>query len=63
MRSPAVALLTMVAAGIALAACSSRDPADQFNVSVHNPTPAAQDRTAPAREPGDDLYNRVVPLP
>jgi ABC-type uncharacterized transport system auxiliary subunit len=62
MRSAAVALLSMVAAGIA-ACSSSQGPGDQFNVSVHNPTPAAQDRTAPAREPGDDLYNRVVPLP
>ncbi|WP_395677865.1 hypothetical protein [Inquilinus sp.] len=62
MRSPAI--LSVIVAGIALAACSSSQvPGDQFNVSVHNPTPAAQDRTAPAREPGDDLYNRVVPLP
>jgi hypothetical protein len=62
MRSPAI--LSVVVAGIALAACSSsRDPADQFNLSVHNPTPAAQDRTTPAYEPADDLHNRVIPLP
>ncbi|WP_144445855.1 hypothetical protein [Inquilinus limosus] len=62
MRSPAI--LSMIVAGVVMAACSSPQvPGDQFNVSVHNPTPAAQDRTAPAREPGDDLYNRVVPLP
>lgn len=62
MRVPAV--LSLIAAGLVMAACSSPQvPGDQFNVSVHNPTPAALDRTAPAREPGDDPYNRVVPLP
>lgn len=64
MRNPAVALLSMVAAGIVLAACSSADvPGDNFNLSVHNPTPAALARTGPTAEPGEDPNNRTVPLP
>ncbi|WP_225767356.1 hypothetical protein [Inquilinus sp. Marseille-Q2685] len=64
MRNPAVALLSMVAAGVVLAACSSSDvPGDSFNLSVHNPTPSAQARTGPTAEPGEDPYNRTVPQP
>jgi uncharacterized lipoprotein YmbA len=54
----------MVVAGIALAACSSPEvPGDGFNLSVHNPTPSAQSRTQPTSAPGEDPYNRTVPLP
>ncbi|MGO4128941.1 hypothetical protein AB4Z01_31415 [Inquilinus sp. YAF38] len=64
MRNPAVALLSMVAAGIALVACSSSDtPGDRFNLSVHNPTPSALARTGPTAEPGEDQYNRTIPQP
>jgi hypothetical protein len=64
MRNPAVALLSIIAVGIALVACSSSDaPGDNFNLSVHNPTPSALARTGPTAEPGEDPYNRTVPLP
>jgi uncharacterized lipoprotein YmbA len=64
MRNPAMALLLMIMAGIALAACSSPEaPGDNFNLSVHNPTPSAQSRTQPTSAPGEDPYNRTVPLP
>jgi hypothetical protein len=64
MRNPTVALLSIIAAGIALVACSSSEtPGDSFNLSVHNPTPSALARTGPTAEPGEDPYNRTVPLP
>lgn len=64
MRNPAVTLLSMIVGGIAMAACSSPEvPGDDFNLSVHNPTPAALARTGPTAEPGEDPYNRTVPLP
>ncbi|WP_342240466.1 hypothetical protein [Inquilinus sp. OTU3971] len=64
MRNSIRVFFPMVVAGIALAACSSPDvPGDNFNLSVHNPTPAAQSRTGPTAEPGEDPYNRTVPLP
>ena len=62
MRHPALAFLPIVLAGF-VAACSQDDLRDEFNLSVHNPTPAAQQRTEPTSEPGVDPYNRVVPLP
>jgi hypothetical protein len=62
MRNPTVALLSMVMAAAVLAGCSSPD-GDRFNLSVHNPTPSALARTGPTAEPGEDPYNRTVPLP
>lgn len=62
MRNPMWVLFPMVVAGAVLAGCSSPD-GDRFNLSVHNPTPAAQSRTGPTAEPGEDPYNRTVPLP
>lgn len=56
------ALFSIVVAGVVLAGCSSPD-GDSFNLSVHNPTPSAQSRTQPTSEPGEDPYNRTVPLP
>ncbi|MGK9164815.1 hypothetical protein KXR53_00875 [Inquilinus limosus] len=58
-----LAILPMVLAGLAVAACSMDEVRDTFSLSVHNPTPAAEARTQPAHEPGDDPYNRTVPLP
>ena len=66
MRNPMRVFLPMVgsmaAAGAMLAGCSSPD-GDRFNLSVHNPTPSALARTGPTAEPGEDPYNRTVPLP
>ena len=64
MRNPVRVLLPMAVAGAVLAGCSSSEvPGDSFNLSVHNPTPSAQSRTGPTAEPGEDPYNRTVPLP
>lgn len=72
MRNPVRAFLPligplvgpMVVVGTMLAGCSSpQTPGDDFNLSVHNPTPAALARTGPTAEPGEDQYNRTIPLP
>ena len=64
MRNLVRVLFPMVVAGAVVAGCSSPEvPGDDFNLSVHNPTPAAQSRTGPTAEPAEDPYNRTVPLP
>ena len=64
MRNPAQVFLPLIMAVAVLAGCSSPEvPSDGFNLSVHNPTPAALARTGPTAEPGEDPYNRTVPLP
>jgi len=63
MRHPALVFLPLILAGAIVAGCSGNGVGDEFNLSVHNPTPAAQLRTQPTSEPGVDPYNRVVPQP
>ena len=62
MRRPIMAVLPVVVAGVLMAGCSSPD-GDKFNLSVHNPTPAAQARTQPDVQAGQDPYNRTIPTP
>jgi len=64
MRCPAPTFLPAVLMGLSIAACSAPEiPADQFHLQIKNPTPSIQARTHPFHEPGDDPYNRTIPLP
>ena len=64
MQRPATALFPAILAVLAVAGCSQGGALnDNFNLSVHNPTPAVQSRTQPTVEDGQDPYNRTVPQP
>ena len=64
MQRQALAFIPVVLAGLAMAGCSVNEvPGDNFGLSVHNPTPAAQSRTQPDVQAGQDPYNRTIPQP
>jgi hypothetical protein len=64
MRIPALALLPIVLAGLAIASCStSGSPRDQFNLEVRDPTAAVEAQADPNAEPGVTSPNAIVPQP
>jgi len=64
MRGPALAILPLVLAGLAMASCSTPViPNDQVNLQVSDPTATVESQDDPNAEPGVNSDNPIVPQP